>query len=69
MAGRLTQAKNCLHQFSKIVYSTRHCLPRPPDTAGLPSSLVWEASQSFRAGGVLGGPGRQVSTLPGNRST
>eukprot|EP00983_Pelagomonas_calceolata_P133266 1161949-Pelagomonas_calceolata.AAC.3 len=34
---------------------TSHCLP---DTAGLPSSFVWEGSQSFRMGGALGGPGQ-----------
>eukprot|EP00967_Tisochrysis_lutea_P152644 scaffold299559_cov22-Tisochrysis_lutea.AAC.1 len=43
---------------------TSHCLSRPSDTAGLSKSFVWEAGQSFRAGGVLGGPGRQVYTLP-----
>eukprot|EP00983_Pelagomonas_calceolata_P127528 1161413-Pelagomonas_calceolata.AAC.4 len=45
-------------------YRTSHCLSRPSDTAGLSKSFVWEAGQSFRAGGVLGGPGRQVYTLP-----
>eukprot|EP00983_Pelagomonas_calceolata_P045425 1139732-Pelagomonas_calceolata.AAC.1 len=44
----------------KRFYSTSHCSPRPTGTAGLPSNFVWEGSQSFRAGGALGGPGRQV---------
>eukprot|EP00983_Pelagomonas_calceolata_P071233 1151141-Pelagomonas_calceolata.AAC.4 len=38
---------------------TSHCLPRPPDTAGLPKLCVREVSPSFRVGGALGGPGRQ----------
>eukprot|EP00983_Pelagomonas_calceolata_P033411 1046312-Pelagomonas_calceolata.AAC.2 len=39
---------------SECLCSTSHCLPRTPDTAGLPKLFVWEESQSFRAGGYAG---------------
>eukprot|EP00983_Pelagomonas_calceolata_P044660 1139401-Pelagomonas_calceolata.AAC.1 len=44
----------------KDVYSTSHHLPRPPDTAGLPITSVWETSQILRTGFAEGGPGQQV---------
>eukprot|EP00983_Pelagomonas_calceolata_P117986 1160461-Pelagomonas_calceolata.AAC.4 len=39
-------------EFPKDFYCPSHCLPRPPDTAGLPSRFNWEDS---RVGGSLGG--------------
>eukprot|EP00983_Pelagomonas_calceolata_P064950 1148379-Pelagomonas_calceolata.AAC.1 len=47
-------------EFPKDLHSTSHCLLHPTDSAGIPSSFVWEGNQSFRAGGTMGGPGRQV---------
>eukprot|EP00983_Pelagomonas_calceolata_P052251 1142766-Pelagomonas_calceolata.AAC.8 len=45
VVGWLTQAKNCLQKSPKDCYSSSHCLPRPPDTAGLPSSFEFELFQ------------------------
>eukprot|EP00983_Pelagomonas_calceolata_P084707 1156410-Pelagomonas_calceolata.AAC.2 len=54
-------------KVSKDLHSTSHCLPRPTDAAGLPRLFVWEGSQSFRAGGALGGPGQPGVNLTGSR--
>eukprot|EP00983_Pelagomonas_calceolata_P066669 1149150-Pelagomonas_calceolata.AAC.2 len=61
MIGWLPLAKNCLQSSLQTCFCcTNHCFPRPPGTAGLPSSFVWEGSQSLQGGGGLAGPGRQV---------
>eukprot|EP00967_Tisochrysis_lutea_P126827 scaffold215039_cov15-Tisochrysis_lutea.AAC.1 len=48
-----TSCNPCYRRFY-----TNNCLSRPPDTAGLPSSFVWEGSHNFRARGALSEPGR-----------
>eukprot|EP00983_Pelagomonas_calceolata_P027302 857750-Pelagomonas_calceolata.AAC.6 len=43
-AGWLRPRTACKTRCKRL-YSTSHCLPRPPDTAGLPRTVVWEAGQ------------------------
>eukprot|EP00983_Pelagomonas_calceolata_P008321 271243-Pelagomonas_calceolata.AAC.1 len=68
LAGWLRPSTAC-SPFQTFFCSTSPCLPRPPETAGQPSSLVWEGSRNLRVGRALGEPGQPGVNFAGRRQT
>eukprot|EP00983_Pelagomonas_calceolata_P071043 1151031-Pelagomonas_calceolata.AAC.11 len=63
------QNSDSLAKFLADLQSTRHCLPHPTVTAGLPITFVWVGSQNSREGGALGGPGQPGVNFMRRRQT